>query len=196
MTDGEEERAALATMFHVHSTELRRVASRFVRSRALAEEIVQDAFLAVWCKYPWPEALRLKAYLFTTVRNLALNQLRRDVIERQWLLGAARDADDTAACAPEVDENVLQLRALLDRLPARLRCTMLLRPRRPVDQRRGGAGDGHLDQSRREQRDACDARFASGLGACVAVRLTTPEVVLQSLGVWFLILVPATPRIA
>lgn len=137
--DTDEDRAAsrrLGAIFRAHYSELQAVVLRYVRTRALAEEIIQDAFLAVWQRrFAWTPEMDLKAYVFQTAHNRALNHIRRDRIEIDWqqLVAARReewgvsqyavDAHDAA----DVDEMVeLVQRAVLS-LPPRVQRTIVLR---------------------------------------------------------------------
>lgn len=50
----------------------------FVKSREVAEEIVEDAFVAIWKKRSQlPDVTNLKVYLYVTVRNLSVNYIKR-----------------------------------------------------------------------------------------------------------------------
>lgn len=133
--DAELDRADLANIFCVYHEQLCLVARGFVSSRALAEEIVQDAFLSVWRRRPqWPDALDLKGYTFAVVRNVALNRLRRLRVERRWQERAAWRNDGAlsqyateAAHSPDVDEATELLRRVVQQLPKRVRVTIILR---------------------------------------------------------------------
>jgi RNA polymerase sigma-70 factor (ECF subfamily) len=137
--DTDEDRAAsrrLGAIFRAHYSELHAVVVRYVRTRALAEEIIQDAFLAVWQRrFAWTPEMDLKAYVFQTAHNRALNHIRRDRVEIDWqqLVAARReewgvsqyavDAHDAA----DVDETIeLVQRAVLS-LPPRVQRTIVLR---------------------------------------------------------------------
>jgi RNA polymerase sigma-70 factor (ECF subfamily) len=137
--DTDEDRAAsrrLGAIFRAHYSELHAIVVRYVRTRALAEEIIQDAFLAVWQRrFAWTPEMDLKAYVFQTAHNRALNHIRRDRVEIDWqqLVAARReewgvsqyavDAHDAA----DVDETIeLVQRAVLG-LPPRVQRTIVLR---------------------------------------------------------------------
>jgi RNA polymerase sigma-70 factor, ECF subfamily len=72
------DRAALAQLFGAEAGRLVAIARRIVRRRDLAEEVVQDAFVAVWQRAGQFDASRgsAMAWLTTIVRNRALNLLR------------------------------------------------------------------------------------------------------------------------
>jgi len=72
------DRAALAQLFNAQAGRLVAIARRIVRRQDLAEEVVQDAFVAVWQRAGQFDAARgnALAWLTTIVRNRALNLLR------------------------------------------------------------------------------------------------------------------------
>ena len=113
---------------------LYRSARALVHDGAVAEDLVQEAFVRLW---DWRTRLEaatpLRAWLFRTVRNLALN-LRRDATTRQQLLTDPVALASAAAPrpAPPPDAAVsggdvaAQLSALVDDLPPRQREALLL----------------------------------------------------------------------
>jgi RNA polymerase sigma-70 factor (ECF subfamily) len=72
------DRAALGALFSAEGGRLVAVAQRIVRRRDLAEEVVQDAFVAAWQRARQFDPTRgaARAWLTTIVRNRALNLLR------------------------------------------------------------------------------------------------------------------------
>lgn len=72
------DRQALARLFDQQAGRLVAIARRIVRRQDLAEEVVQDAFVAVWQRASQFDAARGNAlgWLTTIVRNRALNLLR------------------------------------------------------------------------------------------------------------------------
>lgn len=72
------DKAALAALFSAEGGRLVAVAQRIVRRRDLAEEVVQDAFVAAWQRARQFDAARgtARAWLTAIVRNRALNLLR------------------------------------------------------------------------------------------------------------------------
>lgn len=84
--------AAFESLYLAHHDELWRFAYTYVRSREVAEELVQEVFLAVWgTRATWEVSTRVRAWLYASVRNLALNHLRHErVIART--IGVPGDA--------------------------------------------------------------------------------------------------------
>lgn len=59
------------------------VAHHYVRSRAVAEEIVQDAFFALWRSGGTHDVRSARAWLFTATRNGAIGHLSREGVSRR-----------------------------------------------------------------------------------------------------------------
>lgn len=109
-------------------------ARSLVRDEAVAEDVVQEAFVRLWDRRErLDEEIPLRAWLFRTVRNLALN-IRRDTTTRERLLGDPLVADTAAAprppAAPDVATEGTDLHArvtlLVTELPPRQREALLL----------------------------------------------------------------------
>jgi RNA polymerase sigma-70 factor (ECF subfamily) len=75
---GRGDRNALAQLFEAESGRLLAIAQRILRRRDLAEEVVQEVFLAVWRSAPRFEAAKgsARGWLTVMIRNRALNMLR------------------------------------------------------------------------------------------------------------------------
>jgi RNA polymerase sigma-70 factor (sigma-E family) len=95
-----------------------RLAYLMVDSNALAEELVQDAFVRVW--HHWDRAENKKAYLRTAVVNACRSHLRRRKLER---------AQEQAAEPPPVDmpPELDEMWAVLAKLAPRRRAALVLR---------------------------------------------------------------------
>lgn len=125
------DRAALAELFQREAGRLIAVALRIVRRRDLAEEVVQDSFVAIWQRAGQFDANKgsARGWLTTIVRNRALNLLRDgarlDFVDGDTLadLGDRRgDALRAFALLPERDA----LRHCLDLLDGPKREAILL----------------------------------------------------------------------
>jgi len=110
-------------------------ALRYTESRAVAEELVQDVFTRLWAdRARWPGPANRRAYLFTAVRNRALNAGRRRRLEQDWVDAEIAVADESILISAEHEVPRISdpaLHAELDRavksLPERCRLVMHLR---------------------------------------------------------------------
>lgn len=90
---------ALKSIFDLFSEKLFYHALKFVYSTEVAEEVVQDVFIAIWEKR---EALdiqhSLESYLYNSVRNRAISYLRKKVaaVEMQDLSHAENISESSA----------------------------------------------------------------------------------------------------
>jgi RNA polymerase sigma-70 factor (ECF subfamily) len=126
---------ALHALFSLYYDPLCRFAEAYLRSRADAEDLVQDLFARLWVERErWALRGSVRAYLYTAVRNSALNVLKHRLVEQRALddtgtimqLEAARAApsphDD--AVGHELEQAVDQAIA---KLPSRYRLVISLR---------------------------------------------------------------------
>jgi RNA polymerase sigma-70 factor, ECF subfamily len=87
---------ALYRSFH---EPLWRFARSFVRSSEIAEELVQEVFLALWRdRRDWDVRISIRAWLYAAVRHHALNHLRHERV-------AARLRERTAAARDAIVEH-------------------------------------------------------------------------------------------
>jgi len=130
---------ALGEIVRATSPKLVSFAFGFTRSRDVAEDIVQDVFLAVWNRRAEWTPQSVMAYLLASVRNRAFKVARaRRVEDRHRDTAGAAIVAGTVAPSPDMvfEEDadrrrwVVRLRALhdeLDRLSERQRSAYLLR---------------------------------------------------------------------
>ena len=126
--------ATFEKLFRELHAPLCEVVDSYVRSQAVAEEIVQDVFFVVWMRRETLADHALRAYLFAAARNRALHHLRhRAVIARVSLwIDSRPDVAGIAAAPPGVDamfenrERRAALRAAIDQLPTRARLALVL----------------------------------------------------------------------
>ena len=107
-----------------HEAELLRYALSLVGDLAAAEDIVQDAFFKLCKQEPGSLRGRLVPWLFTVVRNQALDRHRR---ESRWPRALETEAaglpgdDPTPSVSVEARDDVRNLMCLLSGLPANQR---------------------------------------------------------------------------
>src|SRR6266704_6353231 len=76
--------AAFDAIFRAWYPSLVRSAESVVRSRAVAEEVVQDVMLELWRRRgSLAQESSAQAYLFRSTRNRALNHVRHERVEKK-----------------------------------------------------------------------------------------------------------------
>jgi RNA polymerase sigma-70 factor (ECF subfamily) len=116
--------AAFDAIFRAWYPSLVRAAESLVRSRAVAEEIVQDVMLELWKRRETLDAnTSAQAYLFQSTRNRSLNHLRHERVERQAEPQLSRsEAVDAPADSLMVEREIHQaMRRAVEGLPQRCR---------------------------------------------------------------------------
>ena len=119
--------AAFEALFRALAPGLCALVTRYVGSRAVAEEIVQDLFLEVWTRRAELAIDRsIAGYLFTSARNRALNHAKRE--RRVVDLALVDRAEQSDAAAPGEAEllDALELQDAIAQLPARCRLIFTL----------------------------------------------------------------------
>lgn len=126
---------ALEALFRDHYASLCDFAVRYVRDASAAEDLVQDLFADLWARRAaWTLRESVRAYLFSAVRNRALNLRKRQAMERDW------EREETASEVPslhrtpettlerlEREELSARVGAAVESLPERCRLVMHLR---------------------------------------------------------------------
>jgi RNA polymerase sigma-70 factor (ECF subfamily) len=128
--------AAFEAMFHTYYDTLCAFAIGYVGSREVAEELVHDVLLRIWqLQDRWEVREELRSYLYRSVRNRAINALKRERVARRWEDATIASAPATGigqspALADEVarlNELAVAIRHELGQLPERQRQAYLLR---------------------------------------------------------------------
>lgn len=110
-----EGRIPLAALFEAEEGPLLQFALGLVRRRSVAEDLVQDAFLRLQPLYA--EIENPRAWLYRSLRNLALNHLRDHRRETELETDSTPAEDDLAPEALARLEALGQVRLLLSELP-------------------------------------------------------------------------------
>lgn len=127
--------SALEALFRRYYDPLCRFADAYVRSHADAEDLVQGMFVQLWDQRErWALRGSVRAYLYTAVRNAALNVLKHRLVERRTFdEGAAIPRIGIAKPTPTPHEDAVghELEQAIDRaiagLPDRYRLVITLR---------------------------------------------------------------------
>jgi len=81
----QDDHEAFKAVFQLYYPPLCSFAQRFVRSRDIAKELVQNIFEKLWKKrYELTIHTSLKAYLYRGVRNQSLDYLKHQEVVRRW----------------------------------------------------------------------------------------------------------------
>ena len=116
----------LEQLYGEHAPDAVRLAYLLTGDKELARDLVQDAFVRVWGRYAdLRKRSAFRAYLHTTVVNLARSHFRRQRVERRYL-ASQKDAPVRHAEGPDLAARDA-LRVALLRLPYRQRAALVLR---------------------------------------------------------------------
>lgn len=110
-----------ARVVHEYSPRLIGLAMRIVGSREAAEDVVQDALVKAFQKFPqWRGEGRLSTWLYTIVYRQAISTVRgRRGFALRELPSEVAAPEDFEASEPDVtDENIDRMRLALETLPA------------------------------------------------------------------------------
>jgi RNA polymerase sigma-70 factor (ECF subfamily) len=129
-TTSESRTETFVRLFADSRQALHRYIRRFVRSSETAQEIVQEAFLRTYRERE--SVTTLRAFLFSTARNLAANEFRhRRTVERDTLASLNESRADTECESLESgllrDERNRLVQEAINRLPPQCRAAFTLR---------------------------------------------------------------------
>ena len=100
-----EDKPTLRQVFETEESPLLRFAYGLVGQRETAEDLVQEAFLKLHAH--WEDVVNPRAWLFKTIRNLALNHIRDHKRETPF-----EDTDDFQSHSPEPDQSLGRFEAI------------------------------------------------------------------------------------
>ena len=104
--------AAFEALFRTHYSPLCDYVYGYVRSRAVAQELVQDLFLRLWERALTPAGTLAASYLYTAARNRAVGHLRRERVAAAW----AKSRSSVARAAPAGADEPLREHEVRDAL--------------------------------------------------------------------------------
>ncbi len=133
--------AAFSMLFTEHFSSLCGFVMSYVKNAAVAEELVQELFCAIWRqRADWRPSGRVRHYLLVAARNRAISHLRHGrVVEQQeerWLgvTGTAQEAPPAMGRRPTAPDREVELselaeacRRAIHALPERQRLVVTLR---------------------------------------------------------------------
>ena len=115
---------AFAVLFDKYRPRVYHSALAFLRSAAMAEEVVQEVFLRVWQKRKEMQQVNyLNSFIKTIAYNLMVDQFRKSVLEKEYIKEMASEnlsVDDTDHRVRS-DESTMILRDAIASLPQRQR---------------------------------------------------------------------------
>ena len=129
-TRSESHTETFTKLFAEYRGALHRYIRRFVASNETTKEIVQEAFLRTYRQLDSVKAF--KAFLFSTARNLAVNEYHhRQVVETDRLRHLADPSAEAEGQSPEAqvikDEWNRLIQEAVNRLPPQCRAALVLR---------------------------------------------------------------------
>ncbi len=107
---------AFDTLFLVHYNSLCRFAWRYVKSEAIAEELVQDVFTCLWeIRFSWNPLGTVRGYLYKSVKHRAINYLKhQEVVHKHLELGGG-PVEEYTTIELEEDQHEEQLKEAIAR---------------------------------------------------------------------------------
>ncbi|MEP6730249.1 MAG: RNA polymerase sigma-70 factor [bacterium] len=120
--------AAFEALFRAFAPGLCSVATRQLRSRAEAEELVQELFLDLWRRRGQLAIEQgLSSYLYTAVRNRVLNHAKREQRFAPWSAASGLPEEfDTSSSSETELLDALEVQDAIDQLPPRCRLIFTL----------------------------------------------------------------------
>jgi RNA polymerase sigma-70 factor (ECF subfamily) len=128
-------RANFASFYRATLAPLRRYLARLVGNHGDAEDLAHDAYVRVYEAMDGQSVQRPEAFLYTTARRLALNQIKRRKIAPVQAGDGSKIIEFAATSAPGVERVVMarqewaRLEAAIADLPTGCRTVLLLRRR-------------------------------------------------------------------
>jgi RNA polymerase sigma-70 factor (family 1) len=116
---------AFEMLFKTHYQPLCRYANTYLKDPDGAEEVVQAAFIGIWEKREGISIeTSLKSYLYRTVRNACLNELKHEQVKQKYMAGQVQQEEKTSEAADHLaihEELEAKVRKAIDRLPEQCR---------------------------------------------------------------------------
>ncbi len=121
----ERDEVAFAEVYHRHFSMLYLHAYKMLEDRSMAQDVVQDLFIAFWQKSPDLEIrTNLKAYLYGAARNKVLTVIKKSNSNRDFIAMVAKvmnESDNSTLEKISERELILLIDREIDRLPPRMK---------------------------------------------------------------------------
>ncbi|WP_255564074.1 RNA polymerase sigma-70 factor [Pedobacter sp. HMWF019] len=121
---------AFETVYGMFYVQLCRVAYKKLGDEALVEELVQDVFLNLWVKRKSLDTEgNLQAYLYATLRNKALSELRNRLLRSQHYIKVREEGGMFSVNIEDeyvARETELKIKKIIDSLPPQCREAFIL----------------------------------------------------------------------
>jgi RNA polymerase sigma-70 factor (ECF subfamily) len=130
--DDRDLRDRFGALFRHFYPELCGFVVQYVRSRAIAEELVQDLFLRLWeRRESWEQEMPSRSYLYRAARNRAFDHLKRQrVVEREaFKLNDDEENDPVVNVVLDAEDLRAALNRAIEELPPRTREVFVLSKR-------------------------------------------------------------------
>jgi len=122
---GGSQAAGFHDLWMAHARDVYRFAFYLSGDRALADDLTSEAFLRVWDAWDRVAFPTVRSYLFATVRNLYLHQLRR--MRREETIEATIPDARSLADEAEQKDQLQRVLTAMEQLPEVDRSALLLR---------------------------------------------------------------------
>ena len=127
----EGDREAFRETFYTYYADLVIFSSNILKDRYAAEDIVQDFFVKFWQERRFVSIVSLKGYLFFSIKNASLNQLRDELSRERRKSGYVNEIskeiyDEYSLYDDAEEKNYDKIKQSIERLPESRRRILVL----------------------------------------------------------------------
>jgi len=117
---------AFELIFRLYFQPLKLFADKILKDTELAEDIVQEVFVQFWENRHSIKQIALKSYLYTAVKNKALNQLRHLQVKQKHSTEIQHTSDKFEEIDDENNNLKLKLLACIEKLPTQCKKVFIM----------------------------------------------------------------------
>lgn len=117
---------AFELIFRLYYHPLKLFADNIFKDPEQSEDIVQEVFVQFWENRKSIKVTALKSYLFTIVKNKALNQLRHLQVKQKHIFEIQHTSDKFEEIDEESNEQKLELIASIEKLPTQCKNVFIM----------------------------------------------------------------------